>query len=95
MDDVEMVTIFEADNLTALSLAESVLQDAEIEYVTIGQRLYAAGFPVNRPVWIQVTREDEARAREALEHLQTSLESLEGEAGEDEEEDEEKDGSAH
>ncbi|MEJ2078285.1 MAG: DUF2007 domain-containing protein [Acidobacteriota bacterium] len=72
MPNVEMVTVFEADNLTALSLAESALEDAGVEYVTVGQRLYAAGFPVNRPVWIQVSREDEARAEQALEHLRTS-----------------------
>jgi len=90
MRDVEMVTVFEADNLTSLSLVESVLQEAEIEYVTIGQRLYAAGFPVNRPVWIQVSREDETRAREALEQLQASLEDPTAET-----EEEERDGNAH
>ncbi len=84
MHEVELVTIFEADNLTALSLAESVLQDAEIEYVTIGQRLYAAGFPINRPVWIQVSQEDEARAQEALAHLQSSVDDLAEEPDEEE-----------
>lgn len=71
---VDFVEVLEVDNLTTLSLAETALQDAGIEYVTTGQRLYAAGFPVNRAVGIRVSRSDEARAREALAYLEESVE---------------------
>lgn len=75
-EELELVTVLKVENLITLSLAEGLLVEAGIEYVTRGQRLYAAGFPINRPVWILVSKEDEMRARNLLENLEVEQELL-------------------
>lgn len=67
--EVQLVRIFKAENLITLALAEAILDQEGIVYTTVGQRLYAAGFPINRPVWIEVPSQDKARAQDALAHL--------------------------
>lgn len=70
--ELQLVRIFKAENLITLALAEAILDEEDIPYTTVGQRLYAAGFPINRPVWIEVPTQDEARAQDALAPLSES-----------------------
>ena len=72
LENVTLVEVFKADDLVTLSLAESSLKESGIEYVLRGDRFYAIGFPVNRPVGIRVSEEDEPRARDALAELEES-----------------------
>ena len=72
--EVDLVDVFRAETLILLSMAESSLKDAGISYSLKGNRLYAAGFPVNRPVWIQVASQDEETAREVLANLEEPAE---------------------
>lgn len=67
--DIDLVEVLKVENLVALGLAESILEEAGIHYLVSGQRLYAAGFPVNRPLWIKVDRSDEEEARQLLANL--------------------------
>ena len=83
LENIALVEVFKADNLIILSLAESSLKESGIEYILKGDRLYAIGFPVNRPVGIQVAEQDEARAREALAELDESADSDSGNAHHD------------
>ncbi len=78
VQELTLVEVFKAENLVTLSLAEATLKVSGIEYVLKGDRLYAIGFPVNRPMWIQVSDADEARAREALAQLEESADGTLG-----------------
>lgn len=73
--DVEIVKVFEATNAAVLPLVQSVLQDAEIEFMTKGdalQDLFALGRfgmgsnNVIGPATIWVRKDDEAEARELI-----------------------------
>lgn len=73
--DVEIVKVFEATNAAVLPLVQSVLQDAEIEFMTKGDHLQDL-FAVGRlgmgsnnaigPATIWVRKDDEAEARELI-----------------------------
>lgn len=77
--DVELVKIFSATNAAVLPLVESVLIDAEIEFMTKGealQDLFALGrlgLGSNNaigPAEIWVRKDDEAEARSLIEMLE-------------------------
>ena len=75
VQELTLVEVFKADNLVTLSLAEATLKVSGIEYVLKADTFYAIGFPVNRPVRIQVSEADETEAREALAQLEESVDS--------------------
>lgn len=65
--ELELVSVFKAEDLVTLSLAQTILDDAGVVYQVKGKGLQAAtAFPLNKPVWLLVSQEDEARAEEAL-----------------------------
>ena len=76
--DVEIVKVFEATNAAVLPLVQSVLSDANIEFMTKGdllQDLFALGrFGMGSnnaigPATIWVRKDDEAEARSLIEML--------------------------
>ncbi len=72
--ELHLVDLYRADNLVNLAVARSLLEEAGIEYVIRGERLDESAFPLRRPVWIQVARGDESRARELLSCLEVPQE---------------------
>lgn len=76
--DVEMVEIFDSSNPLEISLAKSLLEEAEIEYAITGDDLrYLLGAgggglaanPTTGPARLFVRTEDQRRAEEALEGM--------------------------
>jgi hypothetical protein len=76
--DVELVKVFEAGDAAVLPLVESMLQDADIEFMTKGavlQDLFGIGYfgmgSTNNvdPPEIWVRKEDEAEARAVIASL--------------------------
>ena len=75
--DLDLRTVLETSDLGRISLAEGILEGAEIPYLARGegiQDLFGFGRlvpvnPITGPVAIQVTAEDEARARDLLAEL--------------------------
>lgn len=87
MNDDELVKVFEADNAAVLPLVESMLQDAEIEFMTKGailQDLFGIGrFGMGSnntigPPEIWVRKEDEAEARALIAMLDQPEEGVDG-----------------
>ena len=85
--DVELVKVFEAGDAAVLPLVESMLQDADIEFMTKGavlQNLFGIGYigmgSSNNldPPEIWVRKEDEAEARAVIALLD---EPAEGQSG--------------
>lgn len=77
-DPVELVTILETGDPVLLAMTKSVLDEAEIPYVTKGeqlQNLFGAGQigvgfnPITGGVQIQVREDDELESRALLEDL--------------------------
>jgi hypothetical protein len=72
--DLDLRTILVTSDLTTISMAEGILEGAEIRYLARGediQDLFGLGRlvpvnPISGPVEIQVLAEDEVRARELL-----------------------------
>ncbi len=75
--DLEYITVLETANPAILAVAKSLLESAEIEYLTFGEELQdiiglgrlGFGNPIVGPVRIRVRREDEAEAKEILRDL--------------------------
>jgi len=76
---VDFVTVFKADNETALVLAKSLLEGTGIRYFVDGERLrnwfgirrFGTGYNVLvGPAELQVERDREQEARELLAHLE-------------------------
>jgi hypothetical protein len=72
--EIELVEVARVDTLMDRTMAESVLEDAGIEFVCIGGQLESTAFPLNQPVSIQVAKGDEDRARKALSCLSSEPE---------------------
>jgi hypothetical protein len=71
--DLELATVLATRNPVVLAMAKSLLESAEIEYVTIGEQLQTImpGLHMwGAPVRVQVRQEDEDDARECLSDLQ-------------------------
>jgi len=86
--DAELVKVFEANNAAVLPLVESVLIDAQIDFMKKGdvfQELFAlgrVGLVSNNaigPAEIWVRKEDEAEARALIDLLDEPVASDEGE----------------
>ncbi len=75
LENLTLVEVFTAENLVTLSLAETTLKVSGIKYVLKTDGIYAVGFPVNRPILIQVSEADEAKARETLAGLEKSVDA--------------------
>jgi hypothetical protein len=77
--DLDLRTVLETSDLGLIALAEGILEGAEIPYLARGegiQDLFGMGRlvpvnPVSGPVEIQVTADNEARARDLLADLAT------------------------
>ena len=77
-EHLEPVTVFESGDPAAIAVAESLLEEAEIEFFAKGegiQDLFGGGRiggvnPVVGPVQLQVAAEDAEQARAALEGLE-------------------------
>ncbi len=81
--DPDLVTVLETEDTFALALAQSALEEAEIDYLVVGDEpRHFSGFPGafgaagigQAPLWkcsskIQVRRQSEAEARALLEPL--------------------------
>lgn len=85
--DVELVKVFEAGDVAVLPLVESMLQDADIEFMTKGavlQELFGIGYigmgsnNTVAPPEIWVRKEDEAEARAVIAMLDEPAEDLPG-----------------
>lgn len=68
---VEWVTVLAHRDYGRIGLAESILQAAEITYVTEG--LYAFLAQLFEPMLVRVHAEDEERARKVLEELPAEM----------------------
>lgn len=69
--NLQLVTVFESDDLVAFNLAKSVLEDAGIEYAAVEEALTGYGFSpmLNAPCKIQVAEPDKRRALEVMETM--------------------------
>ncbi|HEV7243069.1 MAG TPA: DUF2007 domain-containing protein [Thermoanaerobaculia bacterium] len=70
--DVEIVKVFESTNAATLPLVESVLLDANIEFLTKGeglQNLFEGSNSAIGPATIWVRKDDEAEARGLIDML--------------------------
>ena len=73
--EIDLVTVLETDDTVLLSLAKSVLEEAEMEFAVVGKVYMGGGRPSYMPNWfgnverIQVRRDCEAQAREILADL--------------------------
>jgi hypothetical protein len=92
--DLDLVTVFQATDSFALTLAKSSLEDAGIEYVVSGDEpRYIAGIPgaygigeiplgTKCSCGIQVAREDESEACALLDPLRQPVPAADLESGE-------------
>lgn len=68
LEEEDFVTIFETSNPDLLTIIKSILEDADISYVTKGESLQDlfGRNPFLGPIEIQVTKEQEYEARNLL-----------------------------
>ena len=72
--DIELVSVFQSGNPAIIPIVDSLLRDAEIDFVTTGNSMQALqggiGSPVVVPVEFWVRADDAAAAREILDAIE-------------------------